>query len=93
MGPVEQATRDEIDQLGSEQTAPGMCAAAIKLAQLMDSSDAPTAGANAASALRAVMADVRKLAPVKAEGDSVDDITRQREKRRAEARQSKASGG
>ncbi|MFB7285446.1 hypothetical protein [Actinacidiphila glaucinigra] len=92
MGPVEEATRSEIDQLGSEETTPGMCATAVKLAQLMDASDGPTGGANAANALRAVMETVRKYAPVKGEGDSVDDISRDREERRERLRAVAASG-
>ncbi|MEU6344475.1 hypothetical protein ABZ883_26405 [Streptomyces sp. NPDC046977] len=92
MGDVEQGIRDEIDQLGGEETAPGLCAAAIKLAQLMDRSDAPTGGANAATALRALTENVRKHAPVKAEGDAVDGIVSAGTERRAKLRAVKASG-
>lgn len=78
--------RDEIDQLKVTATAPGLAAVALALAESIDGTTAATSIAQAARELRAVMADLRKLAPVDAEGDAVDDISRQREKRRAEAR-------
>lgn len=82
----------ELDDLHAEETSPGMAAVALDLARAIDDSDAPTAKAVAARELRSIMADLRKLAPVGEEGDTVDDIARQREKRREEARKRAADG-
>lgn len=82
--------REEIDQLNVSEVSPGLAAVAIALAESIDGTDAATSIAQAARELRAVMADLRRLAPVDGEGDAVDDITRQREKRRADA--AKAAG-
>jgi hypothetical protein len=86
MGAVTDAINAEIEQLRVEDLSPGMAELATSLARSVDEAEAPTAKAVAARELRAVMADLRKLAPVGEEGDAVDDIARQREKRRAEAR-------
>ena len=83
MGAVTDAINAEIEQLRVEELSPGMAELATSLARSVDEADAPTAKAVAARELRAVMADLRKLAPVGEEGDAVDDIARQREKRRA----------
>ncbi|MCG0061728.1 hypothetical protein L0F81_00240 [Streptomyces tricolor] len=82
----------ELEELHAEETSPGMAAVARSLARAIDASDAPTAKAVVARELRSIMADLRKLAPVGEEGDTVDDITRQREKRRAAAREQAAGG-
>jgi hypothetical protein len=82
---------DELDQLHAHASSPGMAAVALDLAEAIDSTDVPGVKAKAAHELRSIMADLRKLAPVEAKGDAVDDIARHREKRRAEARQ-QASG-
>jgi hypothetical protein len=91
MGAVTDAINAEIDQLRVTDLSPGMAELATSLARSVDEADAPTAKAVAARELRAVMADLRKLAPVGEEGDAVDDIARQRERRRADA-QAKRSG-
>ncbi|MDX3069877.1 hypothetical protein PV518_48520 [Streptomyces sp. ND04-05B] len=90
MGIVDKITH-ELEDLHADETSPGMAAVALDLAQAMAASDAPTAKAVAARELRSIMADLRKLAPVGEEEDAVNDIARQREKRRADAR--KAAGG
>ncbi|WP_406000697.1 hypothetical protein [Streptomyces sp. NBC_00829] len=77
--------RDEIDQLNVTAIAPGLAAVALALAASIDGTEAATSIAQAARELRAVMADLRRLAPVDGEGDAVDDIARDREARRAEA--------
>ena len=77
----------ELDDLHADETSPGMAAVARDLAKAIASTDAPTAKAVAARELRSIMADLRKLAPVEAKGDAVDDIAEQRKKRRAAARQ------
>jgi hypothetical protein len=79
-------------ELGADQTSPGMAAVARSLAKAIDESDAPTAKAVVADKLRAIMADLRRLAPVEMKGDAVDDIAEQREKRRAAARQQASDG-
>jgi hypothetical protein len=86
------AVKTEIEQLGAIATAPGLAALALQLAEAVDATDAATSMAQAARELRAVLADLRKLAPVGEEGDAVNDIARQREKRRSEARSRQASG-
>ncbi|MFI2911125.1 hypothetical protein ACG2OD_23200 [Streptomyces sp. PDY-4] len=92
MGAVTDAINAEIQQLGVEPVCPGLAELATSLAQSVDEADAPTAKAVAARELRAVMADLRRLAPVAAKGDAVDDIATQREKRREAARQHAAGG-
>jgi hypothetical protein len=82
---------DELGDLHAEETSPGMAAVALDLAKAIDSTNVPGAKAAAAHQLRSIMADLRKLAPVEAKGDAVDDIAEQREKRRAAARE-QASG-
>lgn len=86
MGAIEDAVRQEIEALGGEETAPGLAAAALNLARHQDETDAPTAAATVARDLRAILLDLRKLAPVQSKGDAVDDIAAQRERRRADAR-------
>ncbi|NUP37015.1 MAG: hypothetical protein HOY76_08350 [Streptomyces sp.] len=81
-----------MDQLGVEGTSPGLVEVALKLARQLDETDKPTSAAVVARELRSIMADLRKLAPVNEGEDAVNDIARQREKRRAEARQ-RADGG
>ncbi|GHA61046.1 hypothetical protein ACFWMH_21995 [Streptomyces tendae] len=92
MGAVTDATEAELVKLHADQTAPGLGELALSLARAIDGTDAPTAIAVAGRELRAVMADLRKLAPVGEEGDSVDDIAAQRAKRRAAAREQAAGG-
>jgi hypothetical protein len=82
---------EELGDLHAEETSPGMAAVALDLAKAIDSTNVPGAKAAAAHQLRSIMADLRKLAPVEAKGDAVDDIAEQREKRRAAARE-QASG-
>ncbi|MFE9738822.1 hypothetical protein [Streptomyces sp. NPDC006477] len=92
---IADAVSVELDILGVTSTSPGLAAAALKLARAMDridDGDSPAAQAVLADKLHALMIRLRALAPVQEKGDSVDDITRQREKRRAEARE-RAAGG
>jgi hypothetical protein len=91
---IADSVRAELDILAVTSTSPGLAAAAVKLAEAMDAlqpGDAPTAQAVLADKLHALLVRLRALAPVQEEGDSVDDIARQREKRRAEARERAAS--
>lgn len=90
MSSVEDATRSEVDQLGVESTSPGLVEVALKLARQLDETDKPTSAAVVARELRGLMADLRRLAPVDEGEDTVNDITRQREKRRAAAREQAA---
>ncbi|WP_240981010.1 hypothetical protein [Streptomyces sp. Z423-1] len=92
LGAVTDAINAEINQLGIEPVSPGLAELATSLARSVDEADAPTARAVAARELRAVMADLRKLAPVQSKGDAVDDIAEQRAKRRAAARERVADG-
>lgn len=81
-----EAVRAELDALRVTGTAPGLEALALRLAEAVDDTDAATSMAQAARELRAVLADLRKLAPVGEEGDAVNEIALQRQKRRADAR-------
>ncbi|MFF9129130.1 hypothetical protein [Streptomyces sp. NPDC014806] len=92
MGAVTDKITAEIEQLRVADVAPGLAQAAICLAGWMDIPSNATAVSNAARELRQLMAELRTLAPVAAEGDGVDDIAAQRAKRRAEARE-RAAGG
>ncbi|NUL09078.1 hypothetical protein HRW15_05210 [Streptomyces lunaelactis] len=74
--------REEIEQLGVEAVSPGMAAVAIKLAEALDSTDAPTSQAVVARELGAAMKVLRANAPIGEEGDAVDDLAARREKRR-----------
>ncbi len=82
----------ELADLHAHETSPGMAAVALDLAKAIVETDAPTAKAVVADKLRSIMADLRKLAPVEAKGDAVDDIAQQRAKRRAAAREQAAGG-
>ena len=92
MGTVTDKITEELDSLRVDEIAPGLAQVAISLAESIDASDGPTGKANAARELRAVMNDLRKLAPVESKGDAVDDIAQQRAKRRAAAREQAADG-
>ncbi|MGW4050806.1 hypothetical protein ACWENA_08230 [Streptomyces sp. NPDC004779] len=92
---VADSVREELDNLAVTSVAPGLASLAMKLAaalDALDARDAPTAQAVLADKLHAVMVRLRGLAPVQEKGDSVDDIARQREKRRDEARKGAAAG-
>lgn len=93
LGVVASAIKEEIISLHVEDRAPGMTALALSLARAVDASAKnPGAKAVAARELRAVMRELRALAPVESKGDSVDDIAQQRAKRRAAAREQAAGG-
>jgi hypothetical protein len=93
LGAVATAIKEEITALRVSHQAPGMTALALSLARAVDASAKNPGGkAVAARELRAVMRELRALAPVEAEGDAVDDVAQQREKRRAAARQQAAGG-
>ncbi|MFK0151190.1 hypothetical protein ACIQVK_03795 [Streptomyces sp. NPDC090493] len=84
--------KQEIRDLRADENAPGLAQVAIALAESLDEPGGPTGKANAARELRAVMNDLRKLAPIAEEGDTVDDIAQQRAKRQAAAREQAAGG-
>lgn len=83
MGSVEDAITSEINTLRVGDLAPGLAELAASLARAVDEDGGPTAKANAARELRAVMADLRKLAPVAVEEDGVIQLAKKREARRA----------
>lgn len=83
MGAVADKITAEITGLRVAEIAPGLAALAVSLAESVDEPGGPTAKSNAARELRAVMDDLRKLAPVAAEDDRVDELTKKREARRA----------
>jgi hypothetical protein len=81
-----EATEAEIEHLRVADRAPGLAQLALTLARLMDGEDGATAKANVGRELRAVMTDLRKLAPVAAERDRVDELAKRREDGRVRAR-------
>lgn len=81
---VAEGVEAEIEQLGVDDVAPGLCASALALARLLDEQSGATAAANAARELRAIMIDLRKLSPVGEEGDALDDLAQRREARRTQ---------
>lgn len=83
LGAVAEGVNAELVKLRAEETSPGLAELATSLAQAVDESEAPTSRAVVARELRAVMADLRKLAPVGEEGDAVDELTQRRTKRLA----------
>jgi len=88
LGLVASAIKDEIADMNVEDHAPGMTALALSLARAVDTSAKnPAAKAVAARELRAVMRELRALAPVESKGDAVDDVAEQRDKRRTAARE------
>ncbi|MDH6226219.1 hypothetical protein [Streptomyces sp. MJP52] len=83
MEDVAEETAAEIEQLGVSGIAPGLAALAKSLARAVDAAGGNVAAhANAARELRAVMKDLRGLAPVRAEGGALDDLAARRAKRR-----------
>jgi hypothetical protein len=81
-----EAIEAELDQMRIIDRAPGLAQLALTLARLMDGEDGATAKANVGRELRAVMADLRKLAPVAAEADRVDELAKKRQDGRIRAR-------
>ncbi|MFF8953877.1 hypothetical protein ACF09I_34525 [Streptomyces sp. NPDC014940] len=86
MGEVAEAITEEIDKLSVGEIAPGLAALAVSLARSVDVPGNATAQSNAARELRAVMEDLRKLAPVAAETDRVDELAKKRQDGRIRAR-------
>lgn len=83
MGFVTEATADEITQLGVRDRAPGLAELAESLARSVDEAvENPSAKAAAARELRAVLKNLRALAPVKSEGGALDDLAAKRAQRR-----------
>lgn len=76
----------EIENLGVAEVAPGLASIAVSLARKLEEAEAPTSAAVVARELRATLLELRKVAPVKSEGDALDDLTRKREERRARRR-------
>ncbi|MGW6418837.1 hypothetical protein [Streptomyces sp. NPDC055055] len=77
-----EATRAEIDRLQVGEIAPGLAQLALSLAAAVDNPGNVTAQSNAARELRTVLEGLRKLAPVAAEADGVDELKARKEKRR-----------
>ncbi|MFZ3569429.1 hypothetical protein ACNYS0_20985 [Streptomyces sp. BH034] len=79
----EPKTLAEIEELGVAQLAPGLSEIALSLARQLDECEAPTSAAVVARELRATMLELRKIAPAKAAAaDPVDELMKQRKKRR-----------
>jgi hypothetical protein len=84
---VEAATAAELEQLGITEASPGLAAVALRLAKTLDNVTlkAPTSAAIVARELRATMVELRKTAPVRQEGDGLDDLARKRAERLADS--------
>ncbi|MBC3989343.1 hypothetical protein H8N00_10710 [Streptomyces sp. AC563] len=74
-----EAIKAELAQMRVADRAPGLAQLAVTLAQVMDADEGANAKANVGRELRAVMADLRKLAPVAAERDRVDELAQKRQ--------------
>lgn len=81
-----EATDAEIDRLHVRDLAPGLAQLALTMARQMDGEDGATAKSNAARELRATLESLRKLAPVAAETDRVDELAQKRQGGRIRAR-------
>jgi hypothetical protein len=81
-----EAVGAEIERLRVAEISPGLAQLALTLAASIDEKGGPTAKANAARELRAVIESLRKLAPVAAETDRVDELSKRREDGRVRAR-------
>lgn len=81
-----EATEAEIEQMRVADHAPGLAQLCLTLARLLDGEDGATAKANVGRELRAALEALRKLAPVAAEGDRVDELAKKREDGRVRAR-------
>lgn len=81
-----EATAAEIERLRVGEMAPGLAQLALTLAASVDEKGGPTAKANAARELRTALETLRKLAPVAAESDRVDELSKRREDGRVRAR-------
>ncbi|MFI8254090.1 hypothetical protein [Streptomyces filamentosus] len=90
---AEAAIRREIERLGVDDIAPGLAALAVDLAAAIDEADAPTAKAVAAREVRALMTELRSLAPIQSEGDALDELQEKRKARRGGAEGKGARSG
>ncbi|MFF9324033.1 hypothetical protein ACF1AY_04870 [Streptomyces sp. NPDC014776] len=81
-----EATREQIDRMRVADREPGLAQLALTLARLMDGEDGATAKANVGRELRATLEALRKVAPVAAEQDRVDELARKRQNGRIRAR-------
>ncbi|MFH9816149.1 hypothetical protein [Streptomyces sp. NPDC017230] len=83
MGFVSEAVAAEIQHLAVADRAPGLAELAESLARSVDEAiEQPSAKAAAARELRAVMKDLRALAPAQSEGGALDDLAAKRAQRR-----------
>jgi hypothetical protein len=78
---AETATRAEIQELGVAEIAPGLSSLAIILAKHLDDCDAPTSAAVVGRELRATLDKLRAVAPGRAKGDGLDELTARRNER------------
>lgn len=81
MDGVADSITQEIAQLRVGEIAPGLAALAVSLARSVENPGNATAQSNAARELRAVMQDLRKLAPAAEEADRLDELAKKREGR------------
>ncbi|MFF9625436.1 hypothetical protein [Streptomyces griseosporeus] len=81
-----EAVDAEIDRLRVADRAPGLAQLALTLARTLDGEEGGTVKANVGRELRAVLVELRKLAPVAAERDRVDELAKRREDGRVRAR-------
>ncbi|GLP71048.1 hypothetical protein TUSST3_76680 [Streptomyces sp. TUS-ST3] len=81
-----EATEAQIEQMRVADREPGLAQLALTLARLMDGEDGATAKANVGRELRATLESLRKVAPVAAETDRVDELAKKRQDGRIRAR-------
>jgi hypothetical protein len=86
MGSVADEVEAEIERLRVASIAPGLTQLARKLAEGIDGAENLSAIAKGSTELRAALTELRKLAPVAAEVDRVDELAKKREDGRIRAR-------
>lgn len=83
MGPVETATRAELERMPAEIAESAIAASAVMLAQGMDSPASFTSKGMGAKVHREIMDRLRELAPPVEEKDELDDLAARRAQRLA----------
>jgi hypothetical protein len=82
-GPVESATKRDLDRLPKELAASALGASALALARELDAANSATSKSMCAKAHMEIMDRLRELAPLEEKPDALNDIESQRAKRLA----------
>lgn len=79
---VEAGVQAELELLQVTSVSPGLCAAVLELARQLDQAEGAGNAASAAREVRALMSDLRELAPAREIGDALDELNARRATRR-----------